>query len=322
LYFRLVNPSPMKRLLFFLPYIILFCILISWDHLTCAASPFIFQKDSITMIQRRLTTLKIVGGVVYVGSLAALYQFEYKNNLQSHFQIKTYQKDWRMRMDATHHATAAYHIGRMGFDLMRWAGFSEKRSTWLGGLSGFVMLTSQEILDGFDSKWYASISDLATNTFGPALFISQQLLWHDQRIMLKWSYHKTSFPEYDPQHLGTSVFQKMIKDYNGQTFWLSANLRSFRHGDSHLPRWLNIAAGLGITGITGPVPNPPLYRSYPLPESVVRHLFFIAPDIDLSRIHTRSAALKWVFEALGFLKIPFPALEFGRKGVKCKSLYF
>jgi hypothetical protein len=278
--------------------------------------------DSSGVMQQRINTLKIGGAAIYIGTLIGLYSFEYKNDLHSHFQIKTVNGDWRMGMDATHHATASYHIGRLGFDLLRWAGINETRSTWLGGLSGFFLLSSQEIFDGFDKQWAASASDLAANTMGAALFISQQLAWHNQKIVIKWSYHTTSFPGYSPDHLGSNAFQQMIKDYNGQTFWMSANLKSFAHRDSRMPRWLNIAVGLGATGITGPPVNQPLIRSIPVPAFERQRLFYIAPDIDLSRIRTHSAALKWIFEAIGFLKFPFPAIEFGKQAIKFKPLYF
>jgi hypothetical protein len=114
----------------------------------------------------------------------------------------------------------------------------------------------------------------------------------------------------------------MIKDYNGQTFWLSANIKSFIFKNSRIPGWINIAAGISSTGITGPIDNPPLYRSNPVPAFEARHLFYIAPDIDLTRIRTRSHALKWIFECIGFLKFPSPALEISSHGLKFKPLYF
>jgi hypothetical protein len=279
-------------------------------------------SDSSLIARRRITKFEIAGGIVYVGTLIGVYNFRYKDNLQPSFHINVVKGDWRMGMDQTHHAIASYYLGRLGFDLLRKGGLNEKRATWIGSLSGFIFLTTQEILDGFDSKWYASTGDLAANFLGSALFTSQQLVWHNQRIILKWSYHPTSFPGYNPEQLGSNLVQKMIKDYNGQTFWLSANVKSFGHEDSRAPGWLNIAIGLGATGITGPVNNPPLFRSDPIPEFKSQRILFIAPDIDLSRIRTRCATLKWVFEVIGVLKFPLPALEISGQGVKFKPLYF
>ena len=49
---------------------------------------------------------------------------------------------------------------------------------------------------------------------------------------------------------GESLPERMLKDYNAQTYWLSANLKSFlKH--TNLPAWLNVAAGYGADGMLG-----------------------------------------------------------------------
>ena len=227
-----------------------------------------------------------------------------------------------MGMDKIGHTTTSYYVGRLGYNAWRWAGMGEKKATWIGGLSGFFFLTTIEILDGFSAQWGASPGDLAANTLGSALFISQQLVWREQKIMLKWSYHSTAFPGYRPDLLGRNLAQQMGKDYNAHTYWLSANLHSFAGSDSRIPRWFNLAVGYGATGMTGAVTNSANYKGMPIPSFERRHLYYIAPDIDLSHIRTRSVLLKWVFEAVGFLKFPLPALEISGQGIKFHPLYF
>ena len=312
----------MKGLLLFIFYFSLSFTTLAGNDSIRKVHPYMNLRDSSEIMHRRTTTIEIAGGAVYLGTLLALYNIKYKDNLQSRFKINTVKDDWRMGMDANHHTIGSYYIGRMSYKLLRWAGTSEQRAAWIGGLSGFFMLTSQEVFDGFDSKWCASTSDVASNALGSALFISQQLIWHNQKIVLKWSYHPTSFPNQNPDLLGSNSVQKMIKDYNGQTFWLSANLKSFSQKDLHIPCWLNIAMGLGVTGMTGPVNNTPLYRSYPIDGFKTQRLFYIAPDIDLTRLRIRSATLKWIFEAIGVLKFPMPALQISGQKVKFKPLYF
>jgi hypothetical protein len=305
----------------------LFCILIALNILArnekdINADTTLNLKDSSSLYHKRIIKLAVAGGVTYTTAMLGFYHFDYQDKLQSHFHIGPVTNNWRMRMDETHHATATYYIGRIGYDLLHWAGMNETRATLIGGLSGFIMLSSQEILDGFSTRWGATIGDLTTNALGSAFFISQQLVWHDQKMLLKWSYHPTSFPAYCPEELGRNSYQKIIKDYNGQTFWISANLKSFSHQDSHIPRWFNIALGLGVTGITGPVNENPVTGENPISTFEPRRLYYIAPDIDLTKIHTNSKTLKWVFEALGFLKFPLPALELSGKGIKFKPFYF
>jgi hypothetical protein len=59
----------------------------------------------------------------------------------------------------------------------------------------------------------------------------------------KFSFHTTQY-QYRPNVLGSSLAEQMLKDYNGQTYWLSVNLHSFYKG-SKIPKWLNLAIGYG-----------------------------------------------------------------------------
>lgn len=88
-----------------------------------------------------------------------------------------------------------------------------------------------------------SWGDMAANPFGSALFLGQELLWQEQRIALKFSLHQTRFAPLRPEILGNGLSQEILKDYNGQTYWLSFNLHSF-FKESNLPKWLNIAMGM------------------------------------------------------------------------------
>jgi hypothetical protein len=281
------------------------------------------QEDSLKSTNHKVTALYIAEGTAYLGAMTGLYMYKYINQLQPHYRIKYIQNDWRVGMDGTHHILATYYIARLGYDVQHWAGLNEKRAVWISGLTGLACLTSQEIMDGFATDWSSSLNDEVTNVLGSALFISQQLAWHEQRIVPKWSYHSTSFPSYRPELLGDNFAERMIKDYNGQTFWLSANLNSFAAKDSRIPKWLNLSVGIGATGLTGPeIIVDPGTRGDIIPDFTRQHLFYIAPDIDLTRIRTRSATLKWIFEAIGFLKIPMPALEISGQGVKFHPLFF
>ena len=49
--------------------------------------------------------------------------------------------------------------------------------------------------------------------------------------------------------------QQVLKDYNGQTYWLSANIWSFNK-ESNFPRWLNVAFGYGADGMLYGENNP------------------------------------------------------------------
>jgi len=274
-----------------------------------------------TINKARINGLLIGGGLAYAGSMTGLYHLWFKNYPQSSFHFINDNHEW-LQMDKAGHATSSYYIGLLGYEALRWAGFNNKKAAWYGGSMGFAYLTVIEILDGFSAGWGASSGDLIANSLGSAAFISQQLIWEEQRILMKWSFHMTGYAKYRPDLLGRSFAERALKDYNGQTIWLSANIRSFLKNERRFPGWLNIAFGYGAEGMIGANSNPAFHNDEPLPGFDRYRQFYISPDIDLTRIKTKSPLLNKTLKTFGFLKIPLPALEFSSKGVKFHPLYF
>ncbi len=259
----------------------------------------------------RLTGVILTTSVLYVGSIAGLYQMWYRDYPQSSFHFIDDNKEW-MLMDKLGHVTTSYWIGRIGYQALRWSGVDRKKSIWLGGSLGFVYLTTVEILDGFSTEWGASSGDLIANAAGAALFIGQQLGWDEQRILLKFSYSPTDLARYRPDLLGNTSLQRVLKDYNGQTYWLSANIHSFLHKESRFPDWLNVAFGYGADGMLGANSNPDMHEGVPLPYYDRYSQYYLTMDSDLTKKKTRSETLKLILTMIGFIKIPFPTIEFNK----------
>jgi hypothetical protein len=271
----------------------------------------------------------VLGGqaVIYVSSLTLLYQAWYKDYPQSSFHWINDNNEW-LQMDKIGHATTSAYFGKFGYETYRWAGVERKKAIWFGGSAGFVFLTVIEILDGFSAEWGASAGDLIANTAGAALFIGQQLGWDDQRFYLKWSYHPTDYADIARENgidqLGSSEFESILKDYNGHTYWLSGNIKSFLPRHSKFPGWLNVAAGYGGEGMLGANSNPAVNNEgEPIPYYPRYRQYFLTLDVDLSKIKTRSHFLKFLLNSFNFVKIPFPALEYNsEQGVVFHYLYF
>jgi hypothetical protein len=274
-----------------------------------------------TLNRKRLTLITVTGASLYAGSIIGLYSLWYKDYPQSSFHFFNDSQEW-LQMDKFAHVTASYYIGLVGYNALRWSGVPEKKAIWYGGMSGFVYLASVEVMDGFSEEWGASPMDLVANTLGTTLFISQQLAWHEQKFVMKYSFHSTTYAQYNPDQLGSTILQQMVKDYNGQTYWLSANISSLGLQQTRFPKWLNIAAGYGAEGMTGGFSNPSEVNGVPIPYSERYRQFYIAPDIDLSRIPVKSKTLKLILNTIGFIKIPMPTVEFNKNGVKFHPLYF
>lgn len=280
------------------------------------------DPDTASIHKGRLTATLAVQGALYVASFGGLYVAWYKNYPQSSFHFFDDNNEW-MQMDKLGHVTTTYYISRLAYSTYRWSGLKKKSSIWLGGALGFAYMLNIEILDAFSSKWGFSPGDLAANSFGCALFISQQFLWDEQRFNLKYSYHPTGYPENNPDLLGNNLIQNMLKDYNGMTFWLSGNLSAFLPAKARFPRWLNIAVGYGAEGMTGAHADNTVTGSSVAFSQVRYRKFFLSMDVDLTRIPTRSKVLRGLFTVFSFIKIPSPALEFNTLGeVKFHPFYF
>lgn len=163
-----------------------------------------------------------------------------------------------------------------------------KKAIWIGGSAGFVFLTTIEILDGFSEQWGFSTGDMIANTAGSLMAITQELAWNEQRMKIKFSYHPTEFADYRPDQLGSTPVESLFKDYNGQTYWLSANIKSFLSPQSKFPAWLNFSVGYGADGMTGAKENVNTPESGNTTVYERYRQFYIAPDVDLTNKNTKS----------------------------------
>ncbi len=253
----------------------------------------------------------IISEIVLVSAAyVALDQIWYADYPKSKFHFINDNDEW-LQMDKAGHVFAGYHIGRAGSEVLEWSGMKDNKRLIYGAGAGFVFLSAIEIFDGHSEKWGASLGDLGANAAGTAMYVSQELLWKEQRIIPKFSFHTTPYANVRPEALGDGIQEQILKDYNGQTYWLSANPHSF-FKSSGIPVWLNIAVGYGAEGmITG---RDRLVNTVFLPESSRFRQYYLSLDVDLARIKTKSQILKTVFSVLNSIKIPAPAFEITSKG--------
>jgi hypothetical protein len=284
--------------------------------LTTACS--IAQTDSlkIPFNKKRIAGVAVTEAVLYGGSLIGLNELWYKHYPRTSFHFFNDNKEW-LQMDKIGHVTTAYYVGRIGIDFFKWGGMDRKKAIWLGGMLGSAYQSTIEILDGYSSEWGFSPGDFAANTSGSLLVIAQELLWDEQRMVLKYGFQKSRYARYRPNVLGSNLQENLLKDYNGQTYWLSVNPASFMHSSNCFPKWLNIAVGCGADGMIGGYENPALTDGNGNTIHFERYRqFYLSLDVDLTRIKTRSVFLKVLFTTIGFIKIPAPALEFNKYGIK------
>ena len=131
--------------------------------------------------QKRFAVVASVEGVLYTGSLAWLYSNWYNKFTKSSFHTFNDNTEW-LQMDKAGHSFTSYTFGRAAYDLMRYIGVKENKALIFGGGLGLIYLSTVEIFDGVSSSWGFSFGDMAANTFGTALFVSQQMVWKEQRL--------------------------------------------------------------------------------------------------------------------------------------------
>ena len=277
-----------------------------------------FLKPSDTLNKPRRTGVYVGESVALGATLIGLNQLWYKDYPKSSFHFINDNNQW-LQMDKLGHMYSTYHLGRVGSEMLQWSGASKKEQLIYGSTLGLGFLTVVEVFDGFSEEWGASSGDIIANVSGTALYVSQELLWKEQRITPKFSFHQTKFASQRPETLGASFNEEILKDYNGQTYWLSFNVHSFTK-DSFTPKWLNVAIGYGGEGMlygkdaeaieNGLIQNP--YRQ-----------FYLSLDVDLTKITTKSHFLKTLFSVFNTIKIPAPTLQYDEyNGLRAHFIYF
>lgn len=275
---------------------------------------FLVPSDTLNTKRRNLVITS--EAVLTSAALIGLNQLWYADYEKSSFHFKNDNNDW-LQMDKAGHIYSSYHLGRMSAEMLAWSGVSKKNQLIYGAGYGFVFLTAVEVFDGYSAEWGFSWGDVAANGTGTALYVSQELLWDEQRIIPKFSFHTTKYANQRPELLGENFSEQILKDYNGQTYWLSANLHSFAKTSKKIPKWLNIAVGYGAEGMLSSQKN-----DFTINDNRFRQ-FYLSFDVDLSKIETNSHFLKTIFSLFNTVKIPAPTFEINSLGKsKLHVFYF
>jgi len=258
--------------------------------------------------------LIIIESSLYASALISLNQLWYKNYPKSSFHFINDNKSW-LQMDKLGHFTTSYYVGVLGIKSYKWAGFSERQSIWLGGMTGTFFQSAIEILDGFSNEWGASSGDLLANSLGSFLAISQDLHWSEQKFMIKYSFKPSDISNSNTDLFGDSFIQKTLKDYNGQNYWLTFNINNVFKTDFKLfPSWLNLAFGHGANNMyseNNSINNQKKYRQ-----------FLISLDINTNKLNISNKYLRSFLDLFGFIKIPMPTLEISNGNLKFHNFYF
>jgi hypothetical protein len=208
-------------------------------------------------------------------------------------------RDWQ-QMDKAGHAFAAYQMSRIAHRLLLWAGVAPEKAHRYAALLGFAALSPIELLDSLATTHGASAYDLMANAVGAALFTAQEQVAGKQLIRPKFWFAPSPYAALRPEKLGRNFAEQLIKDYNGQSYWLSLPL-PFIPADY---RWIRVAVGYSATGMVYGNPDQNRRAGY---QS--RRHFLLGLDLELPvRLQQHKAG-----KIAGFLsetfRLPLPAAK-------------
>lgn len=281
-----------------------------------------FEKDSSFKTEKAKETKKwllpTLATTTYIGGMTFLYQTWYKNENQTSFHFFNDNKQWN-QLDKFGHGYTSYQLGKVSYYSFKSLNYSEKTAL-LASTAGFWLMFPIELFDGFSPTYGASYGDLIANGTGSLLFLSQQIAFKEQRIQFKFSFFPTSYSDLRPNTLGENLPTKIIKDYNGQTYWFSSSpaLWTKKNTKTKFPKWVAFSIGYGANGM--------LYGNEDQNNENGYHssrTFYLSLDINWSQIQTKRKGLQLLFGVVDGIKVPFPALYYDtKKGVGINPLSF
>lgn len=291
-------------------YRYIICILL----LLCIHTASAQSMDSIN--KKRFIPVVASAGIIYGSCMIGLYQTWYKDTSNTSFHWHNDNLQWN-QMDKMGHIYSSFYISRISMDLLKWSGVSKNKAILFGALNGFLMMSSIELFDGHSASYGASWGDLISNGIGAGFVASQYLIWDELRIVPKFSYHESSYASLRPNVLGSHWNDRLLKDYNGQTYWYSFNIRKFIGEQAFIPKGLCLSVGYGADEMVfGSEVQNALngYHSY-------RQVYF-SLDLDLESYKSKKKWVNTLLYAFNTIKIPMPTIELNRKGIHTHALYF
>jgi hypothetical protein len=227
------------------------------------------------------------------------------NDKRGKFHAVQWDTDIRrwQQMDKLGHTVHAAFASDFFSKAYRWSGFSANQSIWMGSLTGWLWMLQMEITDGFFVRWGFSYGDLIGNTAG-ATFSALRQYFPAQLggLRFKVSYH-TSIAYRTNQYYRPEISK--IDDYEGITFWLTANLhdmlpKPWQKGYPDILKPFGLAIGHSAKGVA---------RN----SLSGRREILLSIDIDITKIPLGPLddfpIVRFIKDELNFLKIPMPTIR-------------
>lgn len=281
----------------------IFILLLFFCH--CKFAPG--QAD--TLPTRKSEGYLVAGTAIgFTGGFYLLYHSWYKAYAVGSFRFFDDSREWK-GMDKIGHMASASILFDQFADIAGYSGYSKRQANSYALASSMAFLTAIECMDGFSEGWGFSLTDYAANVAGTTFSFLRRSGSGRNFPILKYSWKPGNLSAHRPELLGHSVAERMLKNYNEQTYWLSFPLNMFF---PKTPRWLCIATGYSANGMLGARTNSwtteaGIFNDFTHIERYAAFKFSL--DIDLLALPLKK---KWQRKLLGivrWIKIPAPGVE-------------
>ena len=284
-----------------------------------AAESGLLKKETS---QKKLLYQGLLLSAIYGSGMAAVSLIWYSREAQTRWHWFNDLPEW-MQLDKFGHFYTTFQIARLALYFLKTSALTEKQRSAASALTAFLLVSAVEFLDGFAVSYGASATDLAANAAGALFLLIQQLGFGKVLLVPKFSFHQSPFAAQRPAVLGHNLGEELLKDYNGQTYWLNIPFNSLLPQPLRLfPAWLNLALGYGIDSVLyGRTQQNQAQGLQPFRQ------FYLSLNINLRALpFFRNRPQNKLLRITSFwfegIQLPFPALELNPQGLKWHWLYY
>jgi hypothetical protein len=184
--------------------------------------------------------------------------------------------------------------------LYEWSGFNPALSLVMGSVTALAYETYIEINDGLSPDWGYDWGDMAGNFIGALYPIAQRYVKPLRSFNIKWSFQ----PSWIDKKL--RKYPDLLDDYTNMKFWITVNPKDLLPANiaKYYPAFLGYGLGVTLRNASHTTGTSDAYRE-----------FYLAFDIDVTKLPGNTGFLKQLKKILNFYHIPTPGIRITKGAV-------
>ncbi|MCX7955204.1 MAG: YfiM family protein [Bacteroidales bacterium] len=266
-------------------------------------------------INSKVKLFYVKSAVIYSSINLYLYYLWYRNQDLTYFHFFNDINEWH-QIDKIGHAFSSFWISDYFYKNFLKINKNTNKHLKYSSVISFFLVSSIELYDGFGKGWGFSWFDVLANSCG-SLFYLINTKYLINCFKFKISYHFTSYYKYNKELLGSNRVERIIKDYNGQTYWLNFNLNKLIN---IVPNFISLSLGYSVDGFIKA--NVKDYSPSVALQFKPQRQYFLSLDLNTDQIKIRNKFIKALLNVFNIIKFPFPALELKERKIFFHYIYF